>query len=79
MRGEKSLTLGSYMIILSSSKEVALQNFMARALPDASRLVTILDDEAMREVRNKAAHDEVLSRDEARQARAWAIGVLEMV
>lgn len=79
VEGKRQLTLGSYMIILNSSKEVALRNFMARSLPDANRLITLLDDEAMREVRNKAAHDEVLSRDEARQARTWAIGVLEVV
>jgi len=31
------------------------------------------------EVRNKAAHDEVINRDEAGQARAWALGILGMV
>lgn len=79
MRGEKDLTLGSYMIILSSSRETALRNFMGRSLSDVEGLVTILNDESMREVRNKAAHDEVLTRDEARQARVWALGILGMV
>ena len=27
----------------------------------------------MLDIRNKAAHDEVLSRDEAQQTRAWAM------
>jgi hypothetical protein len=79
MRGEKDLTLGSYMIILSSSRETALRNFMGRSLSDVEGLITILNDEAMRDVRNKAAHDEVLTRDEARQARMWALGILGMV
>lgn len=79
MRGEKDLTLGSYMIILSSSRETALRRFMGRSLSDVEGMVTILNDEAMRDVRNKAAHDEVLTRDEARQARVWALGILGMV
>ena len=79
MRGEKSLTLGSYMIILSSSKETALRSTMQYTIPDVDGFVAVLTDEAMRDVRNKAAHDEVLSRDEARQARAWAVGILGMV
>jgi hypothetical protein len=33
-------------------------------------LVTILNDNAMRDIRNKAAHDAVLSRDEAQQAQS---------
>lgn len=79
MRGEKDLTLGSYMIILSSSRETALRNFMGRSLSDVEGMVTILNDVSMRDVRNKAAHDEVLTRDEARQARTWALGILGMV
>jgi len=31
------------------------------------------------DVRNKAAYDEVISRDEAGQARAWACTILGMV
>ncbi len=77
MRGEKELTLGSYMIILSSSKETALRAFMGRALSNSDGLMTALNDEAIRDVRNKAAHDEVLTRDAARQARAWAITILQ--
>lgn len=76
MRGEKELTLGSYMVILSSSRETALRSFISRIVSDVEGLATTLNDTAMRDVRNKAAHDEVLSRDEAQQTRTWAIDIL---
>jgi hypothetical protein len=79
MRGEKELTLGSYMVILSSGKETALRAFAGRTIADVDGLATTLNDDAMRHVRNKAAHDEVISRDEAGQARAWALGILGRV
>jgi hypothetical protein len=79
MRGEKELTLGSYMIILSSSRETALRGFISRLVSDVEGLATTLNDTAMRDVRNKAAHDEVLSRDEAQQTRTWAIDILSQV
>jgi hypothetical protein len=86
MRGEKELTLGSFMIILSSSRETALRNFISHIYSDAATrmfgahgLVTILNDEEMRNIRNKAAHDEVLSREEAQQTRSWAMQVLGQV
>jgi hypothetical protein len=83
MRSEKDLTLGSFMIILSSSRETALRNFINRMYSDAATrvfgaqgLVTILNDDEMRDIRNKAAHDEVLSRDEAQQTRSWTMKIL---
>jgi restriction endonuclease TaqI-like protein len=86
MRGEKDLTLGSFMIILSSSRETALRGFISSVYADAATrmfgaqgLVNILNDEEMRDVRNKAAHDEVLSRDEAQQARTWVMKLLGQV
>ena len=86
MRREKELTLGSYMIILSSTKETALRSFINRQIADAASrvwgaggLVTILDDTAMRDIRNKAAHDDVLTRADAQQIRAWAISILGRV
>jgi hypothetical protein len=79
VRGERALTLGSYMIILASSKERALRKFISAALDDVEGLVTVLNDDIMRETRNKAAHDEVLSRDEAHQTRAWALQILASV
>jgi hypothetical protein len=86
MRGQRELTLGSYMIILSSTREVALRNFINRQIADAANrvwgadgLATILNDTAMRDIRNKAAHDDVLTRAEAQQIRAWAISILGRV
>jgi hypothetical protein len=86
MRGEKELTLGNFMMILSSSQETALRNFISRTILDATThvfgpygLVTLLNNEAMRDIRNKAAHDEVLSRDEAQETRAWAMQILRQV
>jgi hypothetical protein len=86
MRGGKKLTLGSFMIILSSSKETALRTFISHTIPDATTrivgthgLVTLLNNEAMRDIRNKAAHDEVLSRNEAQEARSWAMQILRQV
>ena len=86
MRGKKKLTLGNFMIILRSSRETALQTFISRTYPDAAQrvfgakgLVATLNDEGMLDIRNKAAHDEVLSRDEAQQTRAWAMQILEQV
>ncbi len=76
MRGERELTLGSYMIILSSRRETALRAFVQPIIGDLDGLAAMLNDDAMREVRNKAAHEDVISRDEAAQARAWAIGIL---
>jgi hypothetical protein len=86
MRGERELTIGSFMIILSSSRETKLRQFISDQILDAAQrvfgtdgLITILNDDTMLHIRNKAAHDEVLSRDEARQARAWALRILELV
>jgi hypothetical protein len=86
MRGKKKLTLGNFMIILRSSRETALQTFISRIYPDAAQrvfgakgLVATLNDAGMLDIRNKAAHDEVLSRDEAQQTRAWAMQILEQV
>ena len=86
MRGEKELTLGSFMIILNSSKEAALRAFVSRVITEAAERVfgehgaiMLLNDAAMLHIRNKAAHDEVLTRAEAEQTRAWAISILGRV
>jgi hypothetical protein len=39
----------------------------------------VLHGDTVRDIRNKAAHDEVLSRDEAQEARAWAMQILRQV
>jgi hypothetical protein len=79
MRGEKDLTIGSYMIILSSTRETALRKFMSDMGRDVATLASTLNDVTVRDIRNKAAHDEVLSRNEAQQTRTWAIDILRMV
>ncbi|MCC6615298.1 MAG: Eco57I restriction-modification methylase domain-containing protein [Anaerolineae bacterium] len=79
MQGRRELTLGSYMIILSSARETALRGFVGGIVSDVEGLATTLNDAAMRDVRNKAAHDEVISRDEAGQARTWALIILGQV
>ena len=76
---QKNLTLGNYVFIVPSSNEAALHKFMRTVFGDESAIITAFKDNEQIEVRNKAAHDEVLSRDEARQARAWAVGILGMV
>ena len=86
MRGKKKLTLGNFMIILRSSRETALLTCISRIYPDVAQrvfgakgLVATLNDEGMLDIRNKAAHDEVLSCNEAQQARAWAVQILGQV
>ncbi len=79
MRGEKDLTLGSYMIILSSSKETALRTFISSTISDVGGLVELIGSSAMNDTRNDAAHDKVLTRDEAQQTRTWAFGILGTV
>jgi hypothetical protein len=86
MRGEKDLTLSSLIIVLGRSRETALQNFIGRMYPDAAArvfgpqgLVNILNGEEMRDIRNKAAHDEVLRRAEAQQTRTRAMKLLGQV
>jgi len=38
-----------------------------------------LHDDVMREIRNKAAHADVLTRDDAQRTRDWALRVLALV
>lgn len=78
MRGEKELTLGSMPIILKSS-EPALQAFLAPLVNNLAQLVNLLGDQANIDLRNQAAHDEVLTRDQAKQAQAWAMGILGLL
>jgi hypothetical protein len=75
----KHLTLGNYNWIVPSSKEKQLRSFMQSVFTDAEVIVQAFKDNALTQIRNKAAHDEVMTRDEARQMRAWAVGILGMV
>lgn len=79
MRGEKHLTLGSYMIILQSSKETALRDFIDTILADLDGFVKLLNDDTMRVLRNRAAHSEVLDRAGAQEIRTWAMDVLRLM
>ena len=84
MRGERHLTLGSMNVILMSSKEMALREFVQQLYPRALQtffatggLIERLNDQAAVDLRNSAAHDQALTREDARAARAWALGILE--
>ncbi len=79
----RHLTLGSMAIILSSSKEKALRAFALATFPVGEErlfgdegVAGLLNDDTVIHLRNKAAHDEVLTKEEAKAARAWAVGVL---
>jgi len=83
MLGRRELTLGSFPRILSSSREPALRRFVESQIPDAPTrfygsggVVSLLNDQAMIDIRNAAAHDERLERDAAQQMRAWAFDIL---
>ncbi len=84
MAGKRELTLGSMNIILRSSKERAFRQFVsARLFPDADdtvfsqdAMLALLDEQSIRRFRNGAAHDEVMERDDAEAARAWALSIL---
>lgn len=85
MAGTRHLTLGNFGIILKSSKETALRSFISSRFANAASVIfgtngmaEALGDEAMRTIRNKAAHDEVISRDEASAIRAWVMGILQV-
>jgi hypothetical protein len=85
-KGERELTLGSFPIILSSSKEPALRRFIESQVSNADTrfyggggVVGLLNDQAMVDIRNAAAHDERLGRDAAERMRAWALAILRGV
>lgn len=79
MRGEAHLTLGNYGYILPSSRERVLQGFMGKIFGDVQSLTDAFKDSTQVEIRNKAAHEDVLTRAEAEQVRAWVIKVLGLV
>ncbi|MCI0577975.1 MAG: Eco57I restriction-modification methylase domain-containing protein [Chloroflexi bacterium] len=83
MRRERHLTLGSFPIIMASSRESALRRFTEARFTRAAETIFgddgvlgQLNDNTTIALRNKAAHSEALSRAEAQQARAWALNVL---
>ena len=48
-----------------------------RKLSWCRRRVERLNDQAAVDLRNSAAHDQALTREDARAARAWALGILQ--
>ncbi|RLT36734.1 MAG: hypothetical protein DWI57_14410 [Chloroflexi bacterium] len=83
LRREKELTLGSLAIILQSSRETALRAYIQQCYPHAATsffgaegVAARLSDPASVQLRNAAAHDELLGRDAAQSARVWALGIL---
>lgn len=78
MQGKRKLTLGNYSFILPSSSETSLRNFVTKLVTNLQALTDAFKDKTKVDLRNKAAHAEVLSRDEALQIREWAIGILAL-
>ena len=83
LEGKKKLTLGSINIILPSSKETALRDYIRKLYPDSNQrffgpdgIVQMLNDPVSLELRNNAAHDQRLSEKDARKVRAWAFAIL---
>jgi hypothetical protein len=84
MEGTKKLTLGNFSFFFTS-KEKALQRFTEQQYPGRGQALffdktagvrALLNDQTSIALRNKAAHDEVLSKEEARNGREWALSVL---
>ncbi|MDX2076008.1 MAG: TaqI-like C-terminal specificity domain-containing protein [bacterium] len=80
MAGIKELTLVNFMIILASSKEKALRDFVQNTVSNmAGLLVLIKDNMGIGNQRNDAAHDVLFGREDARAMREWAIAVLRTI
>jgi hypothetical protein len=84
MQGNKKLTLGNFAFIFTS-KEKALQAFAEKQYPGrgydlffakTNSVRALLNDQTSITLRNKAAHDEVLSKEDARNGREWALNIL---
>jgi hypothetical protein len=83
MAGGKAPTLSAMGDILRSGKEVALRRYAERAFVAAAETIFgengvagLLADKTNIELRNRAAHNTVLARADALQARAWAQAIL---
>ncbi|XSG77558.1 Eco57I restriction-modification methylase domain-containing protein [Herpetosiphon llansteffanensis] len=83
MERKRHLTLGNFPIMLNSKSEQALRGFVSQRFSERNMfgpggLAETLNNDSMRQLRNKAAHDEVIPRSEAEQLRAWALQVLRI-
>lgn len=83
VNGSKPPTLSVMSDIVRSGKEKSLRAFAQRIFANAdermfgdSGVAGLLADKAIIELRNRAAHDTVLTREDALAARAWALAIL---
>jgi len=85
IEGGKSLMLGNMGFILPSSHEPVLRAFVRTLYPNADQTIFAKDklmallDKTQVSARNGAAHDGVLTQDDAKAARQWAIEILGYV
>jgi hypothetical protein len=85
MAGGKSIMLGSMEIILASSHEPTFRAFVRKQYANADQTIFAKDkllgllDKTQVSARNGAAHDGVLTQDDAKAARQWAIEILAYV
>jgi type I restriction-modification system DNA methylase subunit len=83
LNGGKPPTLAVMSDIVRSAKEQALRAFAQRIFANAhvtifgdDGVAGLLADKTIIELRNRAAHDTVLTRADALTARAWALAIL---
>ncbi|MHB8624601.1 MAG: DUF559 domain-containing protein [Aggregatilineales bacterium] len=85
MDSGKPITLGSMGFILPSTHESTFRAFVVQHYPNANQTIFAKDkllkllDKAQVDARNGAAHDGVLTQDDAKAARQWAIEILGYV
>jgi hypothetical protein len=79
MRGGRKLTLGNYPHIIPSSREPKLRQFMTPLFTNLQVVIDAFKDNAQIDLRNKAAHAEVLTKAEAQQIRAWVLNILKQL
>jgi len=87
MAGKKKLTLGNFAFIFTS-QEKALRAFADKQYPGQGQALffdksngvrALLNDQASLDLRNKAAHAELLSKEDARNGRDWALAILKFL
>lgn len=84
MDGDGKLTLGNFAYFFTSS-EKALLRFVEQQYPGRGQSLffdkmagvrALLNNQENIDLRNKAAHSEVLSKEDARNGRQWALAIL---
>jgi hypothetical protein len=83
MNHKVELTWGNMIFFMPSSKEKALRQFIGEIFPTAAAVwfgpggvIDAMKDETALKRRNKAAHDQILTRAEAEAHREWAFNIL---